>query len=210
MRVEVDFSDLDELAYYIDQKSEKLEKVLKKDSKCAEYRVKRQHWGGDGEFDTYVIQNADGVDLVSLNTWEIDTLSEDEILSYTDVQIRREPHSYIVSAFVFVLILAIFGTTGVMFTLFEIAPYNGTLDTMPIAISTTSSIIVLLAIIWFYRKRKQVKLEKHQIDILAARENSSFLSALRKLASLTGENVWMHDEFKDRLKYIEDALEEVR
>lgn len=66
MRVEVDVSDLDELDYYIDQKCEELEEVLRKESKFVEHRVKRRHWGGEGEFDTFVIQDVEGVDLVEL------------------------------------------------------------------------------------------------------------------------------------------------
>lgn len=162
--------------------------------------------GGDGEFDTFVIQNADGVDLIELNTWEVEPLDETEILSYVDVKIRRESHSYLESAFLFVLILVIFGTAGVMFILFEFALYNGTLDIEPIIISFASFVIVLLTTIWFYRKRKHVMNEKNQIDVLAAKEDLVFLSALRKLASLTGEEVWMLDEFKSRLKFIDDSL----
>jgi len=206
VRVEVDISDLEELDYYIDQKCEELEQVLREDPQFTECRVKRQHWGGDGEFDTFVIQNADGVDLIELNTWEVEPLDETEILSYVDVKIRRESHSYLESAFLFILILAIFGTAGVMFILFEFALYNGTLDIEPIIISFASFVIVLLTTIWFYRKRKHVMNEKNQIDVLAAREDLVFLSALRKLASLTGEEVWMLDEFKSRLKFIEDSL----
>ncbi|TFG99012.1 hypothetical protein E4H12_04220 [Candidatus Thorarchaeota archaeon] len=207
MRVEVDVSDLNELDYYIDQKCEELEEMLRKDTKFIEYRVKRQHWGGDGEFDTFVIQDTEGVDLVSLNTWEIETLSEDEICSYADVQIQRERHSYLESAFVFVLILVIFGTIGVISILLELAFSTGSVDTIPVLISLASGIVVLFSTILFYRKRARVIFEKHQIDVAAARENTAFLSALRKLASLTGEEVWMLDEFKDRLKYIEDTLE---
>ena len=118
---------------------------------------------------------------------EIKTLSETEILSYIDVQIRRERHSYLESAFVFVLIFAMF---AIWMSL----------------ISLPSGIVLLLSTILFYRKRNRVILEKHQIDVAAARENTAFLSAIRKLASLTGEEVWMLDEFKDRLQYIEDTL----
>jgi len=125
---------------------------------------------------------------------EIKTLSETEILSYIDVQIRRERHSYLESAFVFVLILAIFGTIFAMFAIWMSL------------ISLPSGIVLLLSTILFYRKRNRVILEKHQIDVAAARENTAFLSAIRKLASLTGEEVWMLDEFKDRLQYIEDTL----
>lgn len=45
MRVEVDISDLEELDYYIDQKCEELEQVLREDPQFTECRVKRQHWG---------------------------------------------------------------------------------------------------------------------------------------------------------------------
>jgi hypothetical protein len=43
VRVEVDFSDLDELDYYIDEKSKELEKALRDEPKFAGYIVKRQH-----------------------------------------------------------------------------------------------------------------------------------------------------------------------
>jgi hypothetical protein len=204
--VEVHISDLNELDYYIDEKCKELEEVLRKDFKFAEYRVKRQHWGEDGEFDTFVIQDPEGVDLVTLNTWEVDTLNEDEFLSYTDVQIRREQHSYIERAFFFVLTLAIFVPIGMSPILFGTLLSPGFTDTIFAPLSLVAWIIILLSMIIFYRKRKQVIFEQQQIDIQAARENSAFLYALRKLASLTGEEVWMRDEFQSRLQYIEDTL----
>ncbi|NHI90706.1 MAG: hypothetical protein EAX87_14390 [Candidatus Thorarchaeota archaeon] len=207
MRVEVDISDLDELDYYIDEKSEELEKALRDEPKFAGYIVKRQHWGGDGEFDTFVIQDLDGKDLVALDNWEVETLSASELLLYADVQIGREQHDYAGSDFFFVIIVCLFGPAAVFFSIFSlISPVN------PVSLIGTVVSILMIAIfgLRFFRIRQEVLFNKHQIDLIAARENSTFLSALRKLASLSNIEDWKHGEYRRRLKSVEDSLAEIK
>ncbi|MFX1484152.1 MAG: hypothetical protein ACFFCP_13305, partial [Promethearchaeota archaeon] len=67
-------------------------------------------------------------------------------------------------------------------------------------------LIILLSGIIFSRKRKGVASVKRDIDLVAARENSTFLFALRKLASLSDVSNWRQEEYTERLECIEVAL----
>lgn len=206
MRVEVDVSDLIELVYFRDKRCEEIEEVLRKDPKYAECIVKRRHFDKDWELDPFVIQDSEGKDLVTLDTWEVDALSNSELLSYTDIQINREQHEYLEGFMLFIMILIIIGPLGVVFSIGEIVSPSGTMNPIILAIGLTFDLIFLLSVIRFYRKRKDVISKKRHIDLIAARENSTFLDALRKLASLSNIDEWKREEYMSRLQCIEDSL----
>jgi len=203
VRVEVDVSDLDELDYYIDQKCKDIEKILRYVPKFDGYRVKRQHWGGGGEFDTYVIQNSDGEDLASLENWEVETLTASELLLYTDAQIDREQHDYGGSDFFFVTIVCIFGPLAFGFSIFSLMP---PLHPVNLIITIVSILMITIFGMRFYRIRQHVIFNKRHIDLVAARESSTFLNALRKLASLSNIEDGKQEEYRSRLQSVEDSL----
>ena len=203
MRVEVEVSDLVELIYYIDKKCGQVETVLKEDPKFAECVVKRQHFGDEWDLNPFVIQNSDGEDLATLDTWEVEALNAPELLSYTDVQINREQHDYAGRDFVFIIILCLFGPAAAFFSVFSlISPLN--------LVNLMGAIISILVILFFglrfYRTRQRVVGKKRQIDLLAARESPTFLNALRTLASLSNIEDWKREEYASRLHIVESAL----
>ncbi|MFW9955600.1 MAG: hypothetical protein ACFFD3_13715 [Candidatus Thorarchaeota archaeon] len=58
----------------------------------------------------------------------------------------------------------------------------------------------------FRRWRRNTISRRNHIDLLAAKEDSSFLSALRKLASSSEVQDRIGNDYTDRLHYIEGAL----
>jgi hypothetical protein len=205
VRVEVDVSDLPEAAYFIDKRCEVLEDVLKKEPKYAECVVKRQHIAKEVESDPFVIENI-GESLIKLDTWEVDTLSDSELLSYIDVQMVTERYSYSGSALLFLMIVILLGPFAVVFSILEVVYPSSPMSSIISAIAFPSDIFILLSGIILYRKRKDTKSIKHHIDLVAARENLMFLSALRKLASLSNIDKWKRGEYMSRLEYIEGSL----
>ena len=203
MRVEVEVSDLVEGVYYIDKKCENLEKIVRRNPVFAKCVVKRQSFGGDWKLDPFVIQDTKGNDLVSLQTCEVDELNESELQSFIDVQVSREQNGSSGSGLLFLMILIVVGPSA---GVFSIATLSGWLTPYSIAIALSSDTIVLFSIARFYLKRRKTQSKKRHIDLVAARENSSFLSAMRKLASSSEVHDWIGNEYIDRLHYIEDNL----
>lgn len=203
----MDASDLIDGVYFIDERCEELEEIFRKDPKYEDCKVRHQHIG-DGEFelDPFVIRNSEGERLVTLETWEVDALSDLELLSYTDVQISREQNDYSGSALAFIIIVILLGPTAAVLSLMAIFSLLGSLAPLVSTIVGALDLIILLSGIIFYRKRKGLASAKRDIDLVAARENSTFLFALRKLASLSDVSNWKQKEYTERLKCIEVGL----
>jgi hypothetical protein len=206
VRVEVDFSDLEEMAYYIDERSKDLEVMLKNDSGFSECRVKRQHWGGDGEYDTFVIQDKEGNDLHSLDIWEVEALNDSELLSIINANIQREPLEYSGSTFL-LIVLSIFTTPfATVFPIMALINPSNPKNPITITIGFLAFLILFLYVSMYFKRRGMMISEKRRIDLTAAQENSTFLAALQKLASEIYKDKWKYEEYRKRLEFVEDVL----
>jgi hypothetical protein len=145
--------------------------------------------------------------LVALDNWEVETLSASELLLYADVQIGREQYDYAGSDFFFLLITCIFGPITIGFSIFSL---TSSFNPVFLVVALGSILLIVIFGMRFFRIRQEVLFNKHQIDLIAARENSTFLSALRKLASLSNIEDWKHEEYRSRLKSVEDSLAEIK
>ncbi|MFW9768845.1 MAG: hypothetical protein ACFFF9_11545 [Candidatus Thorarchaeota archaeon] len=207
LRVEVDVSDLTELAYYIDKRCNDFEKMLEANPKYAEYTVKRQHFGEDWQLDPYVIQNPQGEDLVYLEVWEMDTLSDSELVSYIEVQMNREKIDDSKGALPFAIGVICLLPSAIFFSIMEIISPSDQVISFPLGISLASVSVFLLLGGRFYKFRRDAMSKRHHIDVMAAKENLTFLHALRKLASsASNKESWKGDEYVKRLKHIEDEF----
>jgi hypothetical protein len=210
MRVEVEISDLPEGAYFIDKGCVEVEAVLRKDPRYEQCVVKRQHFGGDYTLDPFVIQDLDGEDLTTLNTWEVDALNDSELLSYADVQIRRERHTYSGTLLLFIFSVILLAPFAAVFSIMTIILYSSSVGSVMSDIAIVSSLLLLLSVANYYRRRKDTTSKKRQIDITAARESLSFLDALRRLASLCDIDETEKQEYSKRVQYTESELAGVR
>jgi len=206
VRVEVDFSDLNELDYYIDERSEELEKVLKESSRFTECRVKRQHWGGDGEFDTFVVLDDDGKELLSLDIWEVDALNEYELLSIINANIQRNHLEYSGSTILFFILMIFLVPFATIFPIMTLINPSNPNNPTTIIIGIVSFLVLFLYGVLYFRRRNRIISEKRRIDLVATQEGSTFLTALHKLASTTYKDEWKYEKYLKRLQILEDAL----
>jgi hypothetical protein len=206
MRVEVEVSDLAEGTYFIDERCGAVEAVLRKGQRYGECVVKRQHFGGDHELDPFVIQDFEGRDLTLLDTWAFDALDDSELLSFVDVQICREGFSHERSLMFLVLCVILVGPSAAVFSI--MALFISPTSTSPIlsSIAVVTSLLVLISVANYYKRRRDAASKKRHIDLVAARESLSFLDALRKLASLPQIDEGEREGYLRRLKNIEDEL----
>jgi hypothetical protein len=194
------------LDYYIDERSEELEKKLKRESRFAECRVKRQHWGGNGEYDTFVIQDNEGKDLLSMDIWEIDALSDSELVSIIDVNKQLDRLEYLAGTFLFMILSIILIPIATIFPIMTLINPSNPTNPISVAIGLLAISSLLLYAVRYFRKRNKIISEKQNIDLVAAQENSTFLAAMRRLASTIYKDEWRNKEYRKRLHFIEDAL----
>lgn len=206
LRVEVDISDLDFGTYYRDDKSEGLEKHLRNDSKYAECMVKREYWDDDTDHNPYVIIDTDGNIMISLEKWEVDALNGPEIISFIEVQRRRDDCSdRLELASLVIFAGSSLFTIGMFPFLFPVFVS----DTTPTPVSwlfLAPTIICLISGAVYYIRRKKTHSKMMHIDLDAAREDSTFLEALRKLSAVSDSEYVDKNEYVTRLEVLENLL----
>ena len=201
MKVEIDVSDVEYGLYYRDEKCKEIEKILQNDSKYAECEVKRVQWG-DMNTNPFDVLDENEESIVDIETWEVSTLSPSKLLSYLEVKQKINPpfsdaDTAVYGAF-FALGITVIALLGLTITE---GPLMGLeFFTVPVYILTP-----ILGIISGRTYRKSV-LEKKNVDLEAARKDSSFLDILRRLSELPEVDKYTKKKFAKRIKNIEDGL----
>ena len=200
---EEEFSGLVYDEYFTDRKCKELERVMRENPDFSDYRLKRQHWGEDCKLDPYFIQDEDGANLIFMKPEIVDALSDSEFLSFVDAEMKYTESSessvwhpiILLGLLYFVTIINSMGVIIYFSSLDVIRAVSPLLALDPFAF--------ILGTI-YYRKRKRMISTRRHIDLIEARENSMFVSALQKLVSIP--NLERSKEYMMRLQYIESTL----
>ena len=202
MNDEEEFSGLAYDEYFIDRKCKELERAMRENPEFSEYRLKRQHWGEDCKLDPYFIQDEDGANLIFMKPEIVDALSDSEFLSFVDAEMKYLESSESTVWHPIALLVLIFVA---MINLMGVIVYFSSLDVIR-AVSPLLALDPFAFILGtiYYRKRKRMLSTRRHIDLIEARENSMFVSALRKLVSIP--NLESSKEYMMRLQYIENTL----
>lgn len=201
--VRMDLADIEDHTQYRDQKCEELEDILRKDSRfegCIVKRIRLQKEAPELK-DPFDIQKKDGTHSVWLYEWEFDILSDLEILSYLDVQRKREEKA---DSYLFGETLGFFislgGVCSTVALLFPLLIGQQLFDFLHIPV-----IGLAIGLPLMYITSRNKKNGMKQLDDESARENPLFISALRKLATLSGVGNKDKDLCAKRLREIEDS-----
>ena len=202
------FSGLAYDEYFTDRKCKELERAMRENPEFSEYRLKRRHWGEDWKLDPYFIQDEDEANLIFVEPEIVDALSDSEFLSFVDTEMKYTEslensiwhsvwHPIVLLGLLY--FMAIINSMGIMI-------YFSSLDVIRAVIPmlVLDFITFILGTI-YYRKRKRMISTRRHIDLIAARENPMFVSALQKLVSIP--NLERSKEYRNRLQYIEDSFE---
>ena len=188
--------------YFTDRKCKELERAMRENPEFSEYRLKRQHWGEDWKLDPYFVQDEDEANLIFMEPEIVDALSDSEFLSFVDVEMKyiesSESTIWHPIALLALIPVALINLMGVLI-------YFSSLD----VIRAVSPMLVLDIITFilgtiYYRKRERMISTRRHIDLIEARENPMFVSALQKLVSIP--NLEGSKEYRNRLQYIEDSF----
>ncbi len=205
MSVEIDISKVKWGSYYRDDRCKEIEAILHDDSNYRECIVERQHYHEDITNDPYVVKDENGKESVILETWQIDALSPSELLSFIKIQQRRDQCVDRTGSVAYFVLFASFllGSTFSLITIVDIVlSYTTNLYNL------VSFPVMIVSGIVYYLKYKNSYLMKRAVDLEAARSDSSFLEALRKLAAVSKSEYEFvyNNEHIMRLKHIETAL----
>ena len=209
MSVEVDGSGIKDGAFYRDKKCKELEEILREDSKFREYIVEREHFGDeDLDNDPYIIKDTEGKEIFMLEKWQIDALNPSELLSYLNVEQKRNPCVDWSERVLFNLFRVSF-LVGIMFSIVSFAFYlDANYLRLMGGIHIVAYSIMFGSAILYFVKLKKSNLKKHEIDLKEAESNPSFLEALQKLAAVpkSAYDFVYNAEHNERLEHIETAM----
>ena len=202
MNEQEEFSGLAYDEYFIDRKCKELERAMRENPEFSEYRLKRQHWGEDWKLDPYFVQDEDEDNLIVMESETVEALSDSEFLSFVDAEMKYLESSESTVWHPIALLVLIFVA---MINLMGVIVYFSSLDVIR-AVSPLLALDPFAFILGtiYYRKRKRMISTRRHIDLIEARENSMFVSALRKLVSIP--NLERSKEYMMRLQYIENTL----
>ncbi|TFG99011.1 hypothetical protein E4H12_04215 [Candidatus Thorarchaeota archaeon] len=200
------FSGLAYDEYFTDRKCKELERAMRENPEFSEYRLKRQHWGEDWKLDPYFVQDEDEANLIFMEPEIVDGLSDSEFLSFVDTEMKYTESSESSVWHPIVLLGLLYFVT--IINSIGVIIYFSSLD----VIRAVGPMLVLDLITFilgtiYYRKRKRMISTRRHIDLIEARENPMFVSALQKLVSIP--NLERSKEYRNRLQYIEATLEGV-
>jgi hypothetical protein len=202
MNEEEEFSGLAHDEYFTDRKCKELERAMRENPEFSKYRLKRQHWGEDWKLDPYFVQDEDEDNLIVMESETVEALSDSEFLSFVDAEMKylesSESTVWHPIALLALIFAAIINSMGVII-------YFSSLDVIR-AVSPMLALDLIAFILGtiYYRKRKRMISTRRHIDLIEARENSMFVSALQKLVSIP--NLERSKEYMMRLQYIENIL----
>jgi hypothetical protein len=202
--VQIDLADMEEYTQYRDKSCQELEGILTKDSRfegCIVKRVRMEKTAPELK-DPFDIQSVDGEHIAWFYEWEMNTLDGPEILSYLDVERRKEQkldtHLFwemVSFAIIFFGVVAVIIDVG--FILLGLGA-QAAINFFPVTL-----LVLLSGLVLGFVSRGRRLSSVRNLDINSAREDSMFLEALRKLAALSGTGNKELDQYVERLEEIE-------
>jgi hypothetical protein len=201
VKVEIDISDVEWGLYYKDEKCKELEKTLQSDSRYAQCEVKRAHWN-DESTDPFHVLDESGDEIVVLERWEVFALSGPELISYIEVQQKRNQPLNLLE----ICLDGAFIAIGSMAAGFHVYSFLYQSSSLPTPWGLLLDILSLLLGILCILKYRSTALQKKNADLEAARKDPSFLDILRKLAEIPKNENPKRSDFVKRLDYAEEKF----
>jgi hypothetical protein len=204
--VQMDLADIEDNTEYRDQKCEKLEDILRKDSRfegCIVKRIRLQKEAPELK-DPFNIQSEDGKHIAWFYEWEFEILSEPEIFSYIEFQKEKEARvdSYLPLDLLGLVFIFAGAVSIITFFLISLAS-QWTIQGATI-ILLAASILLPVGILVLIIRRRLTGFRKRGTAF--ARDDPLFIEALRKLAPLSKSGNKLMDHYAENLKMLEDSI----
>jgi hypothetical protein len=201
--VEIDVSDIPLGSLYTDERCKRIERIIKSKEEYTEFRVKRARREEDPSLDIFIAMDATENYWVWMNEWEVDALSDSEILSYfivsKETSQRPDPTEnwLILSSFSMALFL-VFPLIFILVPEF-VNDVSGVMDVIIVIM-----IVALIGSItsgWIFKgKNERHKQSEREFEIDIMKQNPLYLEAIRKFTKLQGITESQRKEYLERYK----------
>lgn len=212
MTVEIDISDIPYYAYYRDERSKRVEAILRDHNEYAGHEAKRYRTEGDPSLDPYFILDRNENYFLRMYTAEIDALDDSELLSYLIVvfeDIQKENLAemiYVAGAGA----LAVFISLTITFQI-AMPGIQERLGPGYALLMLLSLCFAMLFGVLGYRESRAYARRRKQHVAMTVNKHPLFFQAMRKLMSLTDISESERKNHLKRIQKIESIVhEEVR
>ena len=204
MTVEIDISDIPIGTSFTDERSKRVQEIIRKEADYADFIVKRYREQEDPSQDIYIMMDATENYWVWMYGWEIDALDDAEIFSYFTVtketSQRTDPNVnwMIAASFLFALSLALIIT--VIFSP-ELLEYNWFiwLIILPMAFSFVTG--------WIYTKKNRVHQQSEkEFEVSIHSKHPLFAQALHKFSKLPDISDEQRTIYQERIHELEKKM----
>lgn len=204
MTVEIDVLDIPFGSFYTDERCKRVERIIQRKEEYAEFRVKRYRGEEDPTLDTYVIMDVTENFWVWMYEWEVDALSDSEILSYVTVtkETSQRPDPTQNLMIVTSLFAALFLSFIIIVAFVPEFPVNDII----IGIALVSLVASLISG-WIFKVRHEAHMQnEREFEIEIMRSHPLFLEAIRKFAALQDINESNRERYLKRIQEIESGM----
>lgn len=204
MTVEIDVSDIPLGSLYIDERCKRIERIIKKEEEYAEFSIKRSRREEDPSLDIYIIMDATENFWVWMHEWEVDALSDSEILSYVIVtkETSQRPDPTENWGILMSLFMALFLVFLIIIILVPAFPIYDSISGIMLF-----SLIGVFVSGWIFKgKLEEHKQSGREFEIEMMKQYPLFVESIRKFAALPDVTKSQREKYTERLQEIESKL----
>ena len=195
--------------YYVDKRCEELEELLRSSRTLCDFTVMRRRKGDIKRgSDAYVIQDAKEESGFDLEAWEVDALTESELLLYIEMKLKKDDYDSVKRVAIFevirgipILLTGIFLPYGILGS----SDDSAILLIFGIACAIISLPVIIFSEVLYQRRKASYVMQQ---DLRIVRENPTYINVLRKLATVPESELVYPIEHVKRLMRLEAALSE--
>ena len=204
MRVEIDVSDIPFGSYYTDERCKRVERIIQEKEEYTEFRVKRYRREEDSSMDIYVIMDATENYWVWMYEWEVDELTDSEIISYVTVtkETSQKPdptENYMIIMCLFIALLVSFIIVVVVLPEYQTNPGLITIILALLIFSFISG--------WIYKRKYKAHMQsEREFEKATMTRYPLFLESIRKFAILPDIGESQREIYLERIQEIESKM----
>ncbi len=204
MRVEIDISDIPIGSFYTDERSKRIEMIIRDKEEYVQFIVKRYRGQEDPSHDGYIVMDETENAWVWMYEWEVDVLNDAEIMSYVTVtkETSQRPDPTENWMIISSLFAALFITFLILLFIPDFPPiYDFIIGTMLVFLGGT----VITG--WMYRgKYRAHKQSEKEFEIATMTRHPLFLESIRKFAALENISESQSEIYLERIQEIESKM----
>ena len=204
MTIEIDISDIPLGTFYTDERCKRIERIIQSKGEYSEFRAKRSRKEENPTLDIYIIMDATENFWVWMHEWEVDALSDSEILEYITVTKETSQRSDLTENWG--ILMSLFIAISLVFPFIIILVPDFPIFDFIIGIMVLSFIGSVVSGVIFKMKYDEYKESERKFEIEMMKLYPLFVESIRKFAALSDITEVQSENYRKRLQEIESKL----